>query len=105
MANIPVQRAGKIVGSLGRAIDDIYHKQTAVTDIHDSYRKKHNYHDDIELFINEYRDERFFDNIPGRQHDSFPLFQCDSRIKKPEKLKGRFVKYSKKLDRSRQVRE
>ena len=36
-----VQRAGKIVGSLGRAIDEVYHEQIALTDVPESYRKKH----------------------------------------------------------------
>ncbi len=96
-----VRRAGKIVGSLGRAIDALYSSNVVDTTNDSSYRKRHNYHEDVAAFIAEYKEDNLFDFIPGRQHDAFPDFQYHLVIPQPDLLKKRLLKYSAKLDRSR----
>ena len=98
-----VKRAGKIVGSLSRDLDRAFAEN--ITEIHtdDGYRKRKDYNHDVRFFITEYSKDKLFDYIPGRQHDSFPKFGYQTDIANPEQLKMRFLKYSKKLDRSRQV--
>jgi hypothetical protein len=100
-----LNRAGKIVGSLGRALDKIFQANVAETDMTDTYRKRYNYQVDIEQFVEDYKGDCLFDTIPGRQHESFPGFQVDVGIPKPDQLKLRLFQYSKRLDMSRKVLE
>ena len=96
-----MRRAGKIVGSLGRAIDALYTSNVADTSTDESYRKRHNYHQDIVDFVEEYKQDKLFDFIPGRQHESFPDYHYDLIVPQPDLLKKRLLKYNTKLDRSR----
>ena len=105
LTDATVQRAGKIVGALGVALDSVFEQNIAESTTRDSYRKKKNYQIDIEFFVQEYKEARLFDTIPGRQHPSFPGFKLDRTIPNPHKLKARLMKYSKKLDRTRNVLE
>ena len=99
-----VDRAGKIAGELSRTLDEAFRNNITETNKkEDSYRKKHNYQDDIEAFVLEYKADRLFDIIPGREHQAFPGFKCNPTIKNPSKFKSRLLKYSHKLDSSRDV--
>ena len=94
-----VHRAGKIVGSTAKALDNVYEANISETKVRKSYKKKLNYHDDILRFLTDYKDEKLFTNTPGRFHASFENFRHSSTIRQPNKLKAR-RKYGKKLDSS-----
>ena len=96
-----VRRAGKIVGSLSRALDKAYSENVCEVESDDGYRRHYNYHDDIVKFLAMYQDDKLFTHIPGRCHKSFQNMQCDGIIKDPEKLKERLLKYSAKIHRAR----
>ena len=89
------------MGALGEALDQVFEEQVAQLSSGNGYRKRANYEKDIHAFVKEYQVDRLFDSIPGRQHESFPGFQCYIAINKPGNLKSRLLKYSKKLDRRR----
>ena len=88
-------RAGKIVGNVGKALDQVFHGQIAQTEVQDNYRKKFNYEKDIRAFVKEFEADDLFDNRPGRKHKTFPVVSRTLDIANPEKLKGRLMKYSK----------
>ena len=81
----------------------MFHEQIAETGEHDSHRKRYNYRNDVHSFVEEYKEDRLFSVIPGREHHAFPGFKLDTGMKNPEKLKKRLLKYSRKLDRTRAV--
>jgi len=96
-----ITRAGKIVGSLGAALDAAFHQQVCETDVDESYRRKHDYASDVRAFCGEYARDKLFDVIPGRQHRSFPAYVPRANIADPEALKRRLIMYSRKLDQCR----
>lgn len=98
-----IKRAGKIVGSLGKALDKAFHEHVAETQVQESFRKKFNYHKDVLKFVSEFENDKLFDNIPGRTHESFPAMKCVVTFKTPEKLKRRLLDYSKKLDNGNDI--
>lgn len=95
-----IQRAGKMAGSLAKALDKASQLQVSEVEEHTGYRKKHSYHQDIEAFVSELQEDRLFDNIPGREHVTFPKFQSCPAVHDPDKLKSRLLRYSTKVCRS-----
>jgi len=93
-----VNRAGKIVGDLGRALDAAFHHNLCDTNVDDSYRSHYDYTADVATFCSEYMTDRLFEHVPGRAHAGFPAFIQDNSIIEPRKLKERLLKYSKRLD-------
>ena len=96
-----ITRAGKIVGALGTALDAAYHENVYDTDVSESFRHRYDYADDVKSFCTEYKKERLFDIVPGRQHSALPNFASGMSIQKPSQLKSRLLKYSKQLDSTR----
>ncbi len=96
-----IQRAGKMVGPLGKTLDNLFHVKIAGTEMDDGYTKKRDFQVEVESFCADYKEDRLFDKVPGRCHPSFPEYQCDLVIQDPELFKARLQKYAKKLDRSR----
>ena len=96
-----IQRAGKMVGSLGKNLDYLFHHNVARTDVDKGYTKRRDFQVEVETFCKDYKDDRLLDCIPGRSHPSFPEFSGDMTIQDPELLKARLIKYGKKLDRGR----
>ena len=86
-------RNGKIIGSLGPALDAAFPKQVRETD----------YAGDVREFCAEYAQDKLFDHVPGRQHQSFPSFTPRVNIAQPHKLKRRLINYGRKLDQCRLV--
>jgi len=93
-----VNRAGKIVGALGNALDTAFHNNVCNTDVDDSYHKRFNYSADVSNFCSDYKRDRLFDNVPGRAHSAFSSFMPESTVVESCKLKLRLLKYSKRLD-------
>jgi hypothetical protein len=93
-----IYRAGKIVGALGKALDKTFHEKVAETEVQDSYRKKHDYHEDVIEFTRVFKEDQLFHTISGRKHESFPVV-IDVNFKQPQKLKKRLLDYSKKIDK------
>ena len=92
-----------MAGQVGQHIDHLLHSQVAEKSEDLSHqRKRKDYNADI-TFVEEYKEDQLFKYIPKRQHQSFPAFISMVRVKNPEKLKPRLMKYNKKLDRSRDV--
>ena len=96
-----VQRCGRMAGNIGNALDTAFHEHVCNTTEDSSYRSKNDYDSDIRQFVNEYRDDKLFSFIPGRQHRSFPKYQRMTDIREPSKLKQHLNKFSRKLDRLR----
>jgi len=93
-----VNRAGKIVGALGSAVDAAFHHNVCGTDVDESYRHRYDYTDDVLTFCAEYKSDRLFDHISGRSHSGFPAFMPDNNIVESRKLKQRLLKYCRRLD-------
>ena len=49
-------------------------------------------------FFSEFQKDALFDEVPGREHPSFPRFEHAIVIKNPAKLAQRVQKYSQNLD-------
>ncbi len=100
-----IYRAGKIIGHLGKALDDIFLTEVAKTTQELTYTKEKDYSADIKDFVKQYSQEQLFDFIPGRCHASFPAFEYGlNKIKRPAELKKRLVKYARKIDRYRKTK-
>lgn len=59
--------------------------------------------EEVEKFIEEFREDGLFDLVPGRQHSAFPGFVSVRTIDNPGKLKQRLKKYARKLDAYRDI--
>jgi len=93
-----INRAGKMVGAVATAIDAAFHHNVCQTDVDDSYTKRYNYAADVATFCKDYASDRLFAHIPGRQHSAFPDFMPVTSVHDPSRLKGRLLKYSRRLD-------
>lgn len=100
-----VRRAGKLVGTLARALDEAFHVNVAESTMQTSYHHRYNYHEDIEIFVDTYLEDELFTNHPGREHTTFPQFCAKTDIINPEQLKRRLIKYTTNLDRARDALE
>ncbi len=102
-----VYRAGKIVGSLGRALDNVYSMMSGEggDSIQNGYHKRVSFTSSIKDFCKKFAGEKLFDVIPGRAHNSYAEFDTSifTKIKRPEALKARLLEYSEKLDEYRAV--
>ncbi len=58
---------------------------------------------DIGKFVKEYGPKRLFHHIPGRNHRSFPNFVHTMALPNSDKLRQRLKKYSKVLDKERNI--
>ena len=102
-----VYRAGKIVGNVGRALDKVFMENMVNEEgKQGNYHKQVSYEKDIRRFIEEFREDRLFDDIPGRCHKAFPDFDSSmiSKVPRPKDLKERLLKYGDKLDELRMLR-
>ena len=97
-------RAGRIVGPLGRDIDEIFVSKIGESMQHHG-KDDPKYNTQVLEFVEDYHTKQLFDFIPGRQHPSFPQYQYKTTIKNPEKLKFRLEAYSKRLDQERMVQK
>ena len=97
-----IMRCGKIVGTIAKSLDAAFHDSVCNTDEDESYRKKHDYHQDIRTFVSEYKDDELFTYIPGRKLVSFPNIQSTASISNKEKFKARLINYSLKLSLQQQ---
>ncbi len=91
------------MGQLSKALDEVFHVNVADVEMTTSHRKRFDYKDDVRAFVEEYKDDKLFESIPGRAYPSFPDFSLTkfTTISDPDLLKLRLQKYSKKLDRRR----
>ena len=90
---------------MAKALDDVFQENIAeVKADNKSYRKKHDYSDDVAIFVKDYRHLKLFRYIPDREYPSFKGFtSSSSTISAPDMFKARLIKYTKKLDRSKIV--
>ncbi len=97
-----VYRAGKIVGHVGRALDRVFWENLLDGSVANdgNYHKQVSYEKQIRKFVEEFREDKLFDNIPGRYHKGFPNFDTDviTKINRPRAFKERLLKYADKLD-------
>jgi hypothetical protein len=90
-----VSRCSKIVGSVGKAIEEI--STEVVNDyIPRSAATEGTSRDKIKKFIQEYREEHLFTDEHERHHTGFHNFEHKVVVKNPEKLHSRLQKYVKK---------
>ncbi|CAG2220040.1 unnamed protein product [Mytilus edulis] len=93
-----VQRCSRLVGSLGKGIENIFE-----TKIMHQYRRKakssrHSHKDSVQKFVKIYLPENLFDRNVRRHHPGFSGFNNAVVVSKPEKLSCRLKKYSKVLE-------
>ena len=93
-----VYRAGRVVGPMGKALDNVYATTFAENYIIVEKEKEANFHDDVRFFIKNYQNEKLFKHIPGREHASFPKYQYDNSILDPSRIKAKLLENSKRLD-------
>ena len=100
-----VERAGKIVGPLAKSMDAVFLEKVAEVDQTFSSKNKLKLGESVRTMVHEYREDNLFGNIPGRSHPSFPnaTQHLNKHIKHPRLLKARLIKYSRKLDTSKNV--
>ena len=96
-------RAGRMAGSIGHAVDTLL-ADISGAKLPDSLPNKPSFQDDVNLFVEEFWDDDFFGTHPGRHYKSFPHFQMSKTIENPEKLKQKLITYSKKIQRSRNIK-
>ncbi len=96
-------RASQLGGTFGRHLDAAYNKDVADTYVHRS-ASKINDTLEVKAYVKEYSKDRFFRVKLGRQYNAFPDFcRRDACIKNVQKLCGRLLGYSHKLDRFRRI--
>lgn len=98
-----IARAGKMVGSLGKALDDAFQENVAETSVQESFRKKCDYSEDVSIFVERFLECGLFDNVVGRKHHTYQNFNGKANFNKPEELKKRLILYSKKLDETKRT--
>ncbi len=100
-----VYRAGKIVGHLGRSLDKIFLQANNCTDPNTGYHKRVSYKESIKKFTEMFAEDKLFDTVPGRKHESFPDFSRSllTKIHRPVDFKARLLKYTDKLQELREV--
>ncbi len=96
-----------MVGSLGQALDNVFLGNLGqVADTTASFTKQHDYSDDVRKFVQRFKTDDLFKQIPGRKYKSFPTYQCEMKqIKRPGDLKARLLKYTEKLDRQTEAKQ
>ena len=88
-----------MVGAVATAIDAAFHHNICGTEVDESYTKRYNYSADVAIFCKDYKTDKLFARVPGREHTAFAGFTLDScHINDPGRLKARLLKYSKRLD-------
>ncbi len=99
-----IKRAGKIVGSLGQALDAVFLRQIGQVEDTANYNKQFDYSLDVRKFVGKFEGEGLFKQIPGRKYQSFPTYECAMKhIKRPADLKARLLKYTEKMDRQKEA--
>ena len=98
-----IERAGRIVGALGRQIDSIFQCKVSETHLQKSSSKDGDYSNDLKKFVRDMSQEDLFSFHPGREHGAFKRFTYDNEVRDLAKFKKRLLKYSSKLDRSREI--
>ena len=94
------------MGSLGKSLDGIFTQLVTEADPTVEFTKHVNYADDVKRFCDEYQEDRLWDQIPGRAHNSFQEFKLKyTSVPRPAELKQRLIKYSKKLDTLRLLQD
>lgn len=96
-----MQRCSRIIGDLSSQLDEVYSSKIAETILHPGRQvDERDYQaNDVEKFVSMYNKDQLWGAIPGRRgHAGFHDFQLATKIEKPDKLKARLLKYSKKLD-------
>jgi hypothetical protein len=102
LTDIQLARCSQLAGPLAKAIDAAYDAKVANTYVHKSLGGKGKTGKLVPKFVAEYRQDRLFAQIPGREHKSFPEYKSSfQNVASPEKLNKRLEKYSQKLDLSR----
>ncbi len=94
-----------MVGHLGRSLEKMFLIANGSKDSDTGYHKRVSYESSIRKFLTVYDEDKLFDYIPGRQHESFPDFNCSliNKIQRPEAFKARLLKYTDKLQELREV--
>jgi hypothetical protein len=98
-----VGRCSQLVGSLGKAVEAVYTAEVIRKQSYSAKTKRVNTKTSVINFVNEYQDDGLFHHVAGRRHSAFPDFRNQMTIDKPDKLRGRFIKYSHKLNAERSV--
>ena len=98
-----VARTSRFLGTLSRDLDKTFQTKVSGTWAAGTSGGDANYESDILNFVKEYKNDRLFCKIPGRQHSAFPGFVHHMSIDHPSKLKSRLKKYSRKLDMAREI--
>ncbi len=94
-----IYRAGKIVGPLGKALDDMFLLANGCTDPSTGYSKRVSFEADIKRFCHQFQENHLFDEMPGRKHKAFPEIDRSlfTKIPRPAAFKARLLQYTKKL--------
>lgn len=93
-----VSRCSKIVGSIGKAVEEIFSTEVINDYIPKASATDGRSRSKINKFIQEYKGELLFTDTRERHHTSFHNFEHKITIKNPEKLNARLQKYVKNLE-------
>jgi hypothetical protein len=93
-----VSRCSKIVGSVGKAIEQIFQADIVGDFIPRSSASDDRSRSKIKKFIEEYQQEELFVDLGDRHHSGFSDFKHKIFVKNPEKLNARLQKYGKALE-------
>ena len=93
-----ISRCSKIVGGIGKAIEDIFQNDVIQDYIPNAAATDGSSKSKIKKFVEEYRHEDLFKDKGERHHHGFENFKHEISVNNPEKLNARLKKYVKALE-------
>lgn len=98
-SEIQISRCSKIVGSVGKSIDNIFQTEVIQDYVPKASSSDGSSMSEIKNFVEEYGSEDLFKDKDGhRHHHGYAHFEHKICVKNPEKLNCRLKKYVKALE-------
>ena len=85
---------------MAKDIDRVFSKNFAAKYFREGrHEKEDKLLPDVRKLVEEYHEDRLFQRVPGRSHDTFPSHKSKLlQINNPHKFNARLKKYAKNLD-------
>ncbi len=96
-----IKRVSRMVGLLLDEIHEHYESEVAERSANRSSGGKANYHTDLRKFVCEYKDDRLWDQVAGREHEAYPKYYHSEAPVNPAKFYRKLIQLSQLLDRYR----
>lgn len=93
-----------MIGSVAHHLDAAFSKNVAEVGQLQGGRGINKQKEKVAVFVEEYEEDTLFSEIAGRSHAHFLSFSaknCHQKIKNPQRLRDRLMKYSVQLDKAR----